>query len=788
MRVELFFSNLLKFFPYRPTTDPQRRRGFVFNAATLLPLILIGFAAPVYAQTAVVSGVISDQAGARVPNADVVLISASGSVERVRSNTHGSFSLPAPTGGAARLRIFADGFQPYEIEVESFTDPVLVTLVTLPITGQLTVSATRAETRLGDTAASVVLLDRQRIRDTAAVSLDDTLRQIPGFSLFRRSGSRVANPTAQGVSLRATGASGASRAIVLVDGVPLNDPFGGWVYWNRVPREAIERVEVLRGGSSSLYGSAALGGIVNIFTREEPIDPAISLSVSAGGQSTIDSSVYAGAKYGQWSGSVAGSGFATDGYILVDPRERGVVDTAASSRNTALIFTVGRSFNDQDRIFARATTFGESRHNGTPRQINRTHFRTVAAGGAFARPDMGAFSVRVFGGTQVFDQTFTSVNAPRTAETLTRLQRSPSQHLGFSVQWSRTAGSRQALAAGIEGRAIRGSSDEIAYTAGNPTSLIGAGGRERDLGFFIQDVVQITPQFSITAGGRFDRWRNFAAQTATSPLVANGVNTLTRFPDRSEHSFSPQLTVLYKVSERVSLNASITRAFRAPTLNELYRSFRVGNVLTLANENLRAEKLTGGEAGMRLDAWTGKLFFRGNLFWTEVSRPVSNVTLTTAPNLITRQRQNLGRTRSAGLELDGEVRLNPFWTISGGYLFAAATVREFPANRMLEGLWIPQVARHQVTFQVRFSKASLFTASAQGRFNGRLFDDDQNLFSLERFFTLDAILSRRVSHRLELFVAGENLTDQRYSVGRTPIRTLAPPLFVRAGFRLTLGK
>lgn len=787
MRLELFFPKLLKFFRDRPTTDPRRRLAFVFSTSVFLPLLMIGFAASASAQAPVISGFISDQSGARVAKADVSLTSAGGSVERVRSDADGSFALPAPSGGTARLRISADGFKTFEVVLENFADPVLVMLIPLPITGQVTVSATRAETRIGDTAASVVVLDRQRIRDTAAVSLDDTLRQIPGFSLFRRTGSRVANPTSQGVSLRATGASGASRAVVLENGIPLNDPFGGWVYWNRVPREAIERVEVLRGGASSLYGSAALGGIVNLFTREPPVAPTLSLSVSGGSQATFDSSIYAGARFGPWSGSVAASGFATDGYILVDPLERGLIDTAASSRNAGLEFTVSRSFNDQDRVFARATTFGESRRNGTPLQINRTHFRTFAAGGEISRSNAGAFSVRIFGGTQVFDQTFASVNASRTTETLTRLQSSPSQHLGFSVQWSRAAGSRQALVAGIEGRSIRGSSDEIGYTAGNPTSLIGAGGREHDLGFFIQDVVQITPRFSLTAGGRFDRWGNFAAQTATRPLIANGANLLTRFPDRSEHAFSPQLAVLYKVSERVSLNASITRAFRAPTLNELYRSFRVGNVLTLANENLRAERLTGGEAGARLDAWTGKLFLRGNVFWTEVTRPVANVTLTTTPNLITRQRQNLGRTRSAGLELDGEVRLNPFWTVSGAYLFAAATVGEFPANRTLEGLWIPQVARHQVTFQVRFSKASLFTASAQGRLNGRQFDDDQNLFSLERFFTLDAALSRRVSNRLELFVAGENLTDQRYSVGRTPVRTIAPPLFVRAGFRLTLG-
>jgi outer membrane receptor protein involved in Fe transport len=779
---------LLKFSHKRPTRGVNFRLVLLFTAIVFAVLSVNGGAVSANAQGASVTGEISDQSGARVADAEVSIIAADSSLQRTRSHADGSFTLPIPAGGAGRLRVSAAGFELFELGITSPAEPIRVVLVPSPVTGQVTVSATRTETRLGDTTASVVILDRQRIEQTGAVTLDDTLRQVPGFTLFRRSGSRTANPTAQGVSLRATGASGASRAVVLEDGVPLNDPFGGWVYWNRVPREAIDRVEVLRGGASNLYGSAALGGIVNIFTSEAPTNPQLSLSISAGSQTTIDSSLFAGARFGNWGVSFSAADFGTDGYILVDPRERGVVDTPASSRNAALEFTVTGRFGAADRVFARATTFGESRHNGTPLQINRTHLRTFATGGELARESAGAFSVRLFGGTEVFDQIFTSVNAPRTAETLTRLQRSPSQHIGFSFQWSRAVGSRQAFVAGIEGRSVRGSSDEIGYTAGNPTSLIGAGGRERDVGAFAQDVIQITPRFLLTAGARFDQWRNYDAQSATRPLIANGPNSLNRFPDRTEHAFSPQLSLLYKISERFSLNASITRAFRAPSLNELYRSFRVGNVLTLANENLRAERLTGGEAGIRFDGWSGKLFFRSNLFWTEIARPVANVTLTTTPNLITRQRQNLGRTRAAGLELDGEVRLNPFWTLSGGYLFAAATVNEFPANRSLEGLWIPQVARQQITFQIRFAKASHFTASAQGRYNGRQFEDDQNLFALEPFFTLDATISRRVSDRLELFVSGENLTNQRYSVGRTPVRTIAPPLFVRAGLRLVWGK
>ena len=123
-------------------------------------------------------------------------------------------------------------------------------IVLLPEEVGGTVTITRTESRIEETASSVVALGRNDLDVTAAATLDDRLRQVPGFSLFRRAGSRSANPTTQGVSLRGVGASGASRALVLADGIPLNDPFGGWIYWGRVPSESISQVEDLRGPSA----------------------------------------------------------------------------------------------------------------------------------------------------------------------------------------------------------------------------------------------------------------------------------------------------------------------------------------------------------------------------------------------------------------------------------------------------------------------------------------------------------------------------------------------------------
>ncbi|MCA1628239.1 MAG: TonB-dependent receptor, partial [Acidobacteria bacterium] len=657
---------------------------------------------------------------------------------------------------------------------------------------QVTVTATRTETRLGETAASVAVLSDEALSNTAALTLDDALRQVAGFQLFRRSSSRNANPTTQGVSLRGVGASGASRSLVLLDGLPLNDPFGGWVYWSRVPRASVSRIEVLRGGASSLYGSAALGGVINILARQTNV-PTLALTAAYGNQSAHDVSIFAGGRRGSWDASIAAESFSTDGYRIVDERERGLVDTPAGSRHATVDLSVGRRFSRQGaqvgRVFLRGLLFGEARTNGTPLQTNRTHLRQLSAGADWETKRAGAFTLRAYGGTQVFDQNFSAISADRSRETLTRVQRVPSQSFGLTSQWSRAFGARHTLVAGAEAREVRGASDEIVFVAGRPSSLVGAGGRERTISAYLEDIIRVTPRLIVNAVARVDTWRNYAAQQTTRPVAPLAATTsVTRFPDRAETAFSPQLSALYQATDALSFNVSAYRAFRQPTLNELYRSFRVGDVLTFANEKLQAERLTGGEAGASLSTSDRRFNTRATFFWTEITRPVANVTLRITPTLITRQRQNLGRTRSRGVELEAEARLNNDWTLSGGYQLVDATVVSFPASRALEGLQLPQVARHQFTFQLRyFNPSRRWSLATQGRAAGAQFDDDQNRFRLARFSTLDFFAARRVVRHLEVFAAVENVFDRHYAVGRTPVTTIGPPRLARIGVRLRFG-
>jgi outer membrane receptor protein involved in Fe transport len=664
--------------------------------------------------------------------------------------------------------------------------PVEIVLVPEAIIDRVTVTATRTQTRLSDGAATTVVITADDLANTSALTVDDALRQVPGFSLFRRSGSRTANPTTQGVSLRGVGASGASRALVLHDGVPLTDPFGGWIYWGRVPRESIEQIEVVRGGESHLYGTDALGGVINFIPRNT--EPAtLSLEASYGNQTTPSTSLFAAGSKGNWSGALSAQVFHTDGYVLVDEDQRGRVDTAAGAEHSTIDLYVSRQVRESGRLFARGSVFGEARENGTPVQQNRTHIRQLAAGLEHSNSSVGSVAIRFYGGAQVFDQDFSAIAADRNSETITRSQRVPAQQFGLTSQWSRSLGSRHTLVAGVEAREVRGASNELVFVSGSLSSAVGAGGRERTFGIYGEDVIRLSPRWLATIGTRVDRWRNYDALSTSRPLAQPGPVAVTEFGERTESAFSPHLSLTHRLTDNVSLQASGYRAFRAPTLNELYRSFRVGNIFTLANADLRAERLTGAEAGATLIALNRRLTLRGNYFWSETTRPVANVTLAVAPALITRQRQNLGRTGSQGVDIDVSAQIGPRLLFTGGYEFVDASVIEFPANRTLEGLRIPQVPRHQLTFQARYSSPSRLSVGIQGRVVGTQFDDDQNQFALDRFFTLDALVSHPVARGVDLFAAFENLFDQDYAIGRTPVRTAGPPFLARFGIRLHFG-
>lgn len=733
-----------------------------------------------------VAGTVRDSSGAAIANAEVALTTAQFHASTITGG-NGRFTFAAIPDDHGAVRVSASGFAPAQQDWSATGGQaeIDITLNPAPATEEIIVSATRSPMKLADVPGSVVQLAPEEIAANPGLTLDDMLRQVPGFALFRRSSSRVSNPTSQGVSLRGLGASGPSRALVLEDGVPIVDPFGGWVYWDRIPRTELSSVEVFRGGASNLYGSDALGGVVQFLTQT-PEAPAMSMDLSYGTENTPDLSVWAGTAKGRWDLGGAADLSRTDGYILVPSWQRGAVDAAANSEHATVDGSLGYHFSQSGRAFLRGTFFEEQRHNGTPIQANSTGTGFGVAGVNTGIGDHDWLSARVYGQAQGYDQTFSAIAGTRMTEALTDIQHVPSQQVGGAAQWNHVF-RNHTLIAGVDSQEVMGASDEQLFssTTGFHFANNIAGGRQRSTGIFGEDIIRIGSKWTIVAGARWDDWSNLdgsSVRISTSTGLAAGTN----FPDRKQTAFNPRLSILRAVHEHASIFVSGYRAFRAPTLNELYRSFRQGPVTTQANAFLRAERSSGAEAGTRLTAFDNKLEARATAFWTDIVDPVTNVTLDPA----TRQRQNLGRTRSLGTELDAVFHLTSSLQISGGYQYTHATVAESVPT--LIGLNVPEVPRHQFSWEARYWNPTRLLLSVQGRYSSLQYDDDLNSLPLKAYYVMDLFLGRALGHGVTAYVAAENVLNQRYLVTllpptppqSQPLRNLGPPILARVGVRV----
>src|SRR5687768_12577283 len=279
-----------------------------------------------------ITGVVLDPSGSAVPDAVVRLEVGGAVIHEMQTATDGRFAFPADVGRPARVTVTAAGFAPATVDVADSAGELRISLEPAPFFEAVHVTSSRTDVPRADPTVTVTVIPASELLSAAAVSIDDALKMVPGFTLFRRTSSRVSNPTAQGVSLRGLGGTGASRSLVLANGIPLNDAFGGWVYWDKVPQAAIDRIEVQRGSGTDLYGADAVGGVVQILTVR-PGRPLGRALFEAGNMGTGRVSLFGGGRTQGWIYSGAGQWFTTDGYVPVaeeqDPglAPRGAVDT-----------------------------------------------------------------------------------------------------------------------------------------------------------------------------------------------------------------------------------------------------------------------------------------------------------------------------------------------------------------------------------------------------------------------------------------------------------------------------
>jgi len=680
-------------------------------------------------------------------------------------------------GLLAALLLGAGAAAAEEAEPPTRLDPVVVT-------------PGRMEQRASDSPASVTVITREDIEQSASRTIDDLLRQVPGFSLFRRTSSVVGHPTTQGVSLRGIGPSGTSRALVLLDGVPINDPFGGWVYWNRVPLLGLEQIEVVRGGGSSVWGNYALGGVIHLLSR--PVtERGGAFEASYGSRDTANLDLLLNEVHGPFRLSVEGNHFTTDGYKVVLPSRRGTIDVNADSEHETFNGRLEWVVSPDVSFFLRGNYYDEDRGNGTPLQVNDTSAGDLVAGGRVRTSDGSTWTFNIYGQDQAFRSTFSRQADDRNSEILVLDQTVPAAAAGGgALQWSRLFGSHLVLA-GADVRWVEGETDENVFSG--VTGIFQrrrvAGGEQLITGAFLQDVFTPVPQWELIGGLRADYWLTYNASRRDT--LASGVLLRKDFDDSDQLAVSPRLAALWRATPATDLRASVYQGFRAPTLNELYRVFRVRNDVTAANEKLRPERLTGGELSVH-QRW-GPLDARVTGFWNDVEHLIANVTLSTphpdcgAGVTTCRQRQNLDLGRIRGVETELELRPARAWRLVASHLYTDARVVEASQQRSLEGKRLAQVPEHTYTLGGRYQNPAWVNASATARFVGRQFEDDLNTLPLGSFVVVDLTLSRPFAKWGEAFVGVENLLDETYATGRTSegVVSIGAPRLIHGGIRLS---
>ncbi|MFI5177606.1 MAG: TonB-dependent receptor domain-containing protein [Vicinamibacterales bacterium] len=687
--------------------------------------------------------------GAPIAGAHVVVVSVANGPSAV-ADASGKFTL-ADVSLPAELEVSARGFETARRTVT--VGSIDVVLAPAVVTESVVVTADR-QPSWRDPETGTTVLSKSDLDQIPSVTTDEALRAVSGFSLFRRSSSRSANPTTHGVTLRGLSASGSSRGLVLLEGVPLNDGFGGWVTWTRVPPDAIARLDVDRGAEGEAVGSDALGGVVRIVApRGDHLSTVVGAEAGSVGVGAVDASV--GGRIGRSDAFGAVSWFHTDGTIPVAPESRGPIDQPARA-NWANAF--GRlQFGDGSRRLT-ITGWGGSddRGNGTVQQVNRMSGGT-GAGAVEAAGAKTTFAARLSVSPNRFYQTFTTVNAARTSEVLTSAQTTDGTTTRAVVEVGRGIPAGHLLASFAIAHA-RVDFEDARPTTTNTQSL-------RDDSDAIALQAGIAPAARLTvAGGLRHEWR-------AAPTTSDGYDQAT----------VGRASAALELGRSAFLRGSVASSHRWPTLNELVRNFQVGNVLTRANPTLRPERAQSADVAIGISGARWLLSTGG--FWTVVNDAIANVTLSTGA-IITRERRNAGDAHSHGLEMDGEIRPWQALRVRASGAFTDARFRG-SLEPALEGNRLPQIPKASGSLLVDLTLPHATTASVFWRGVSPQFDDDRNQFLLATANQIDLQAAGRLA-QFRWLVVLENAFDNRIEVGKTPLVTVAPGRAVRVGLTWSL--
>ncbi len=660
-----------------------------------------------------------------------------------------------------------------------------------------TITATRTARTIRELPASVVVLQPVDRVETAAKSVSDFLRVIPGYSTKDYQSSTVTSPANTAPSLRGLGGASASRTLVLLDGIPMNEPFAGWVYWPRVPLGLVRQVEVVRGGSAGAWGDRAMGGVINLITIE-PRETALSVKASAGSYGAMHTSVLGTVRQNRFGLLFAGDHTGMDGWPNVQESIRGPIDKEVNSRANVLFAKGVYDVTPLIQVHLTGNYMKDRRQNGSALKRNRSRVSDVRSGLRWVTGDGSAINASVYGSHTGLATRSSSDALDRQSETPNINQFDvPSDAIGGQLQWSRTAFGLHQLSAGADASSVKGEvNEDLSYsrTTSAFTRRRHVAGQQRLLGFYVSDAVTLGESTRLFGTLRRDSWRNDDASRVIRNLTDGSLVLDTSYVATEDSQLSYSFGVQQRAGRLLSFRGSVYQSFRAPTLNELYKPFASsGNVLTEANASLRPETLKGVDIGVDFSP-SAALGARLTAFWNTVHNPVQEITIGfagSAPRLIApcgqiaaggacRQRQNLEAFYTHGIETEVEAYPHRFWALRGSYTWNPTEITKASMQPQLVGKAARGNSRHQYSASVAYSNSALANVSLTTRFVGRRFDDDVNSLVLESFYVTDARVSRQLTSKATLFASGENIFNRDYPISRAAsglVRVGSPRLF-----------
>jgi|CXWL01.1.fsa_nt_gi outer membrane receptor protein involved in Fe transport len=644
----------------------------------------------------------------------------------------------------------------------------------------------------GDIAYDIVTIDRERLTGSASNRVEDALRDVAGLQQFRRTDSRSANATSQGATLRGLGGNASSRALLVLDGVPQSDPFGGWVTWPAFQTIRLGQVRVTRGGGSGAYGSGALSGTIELSSVVPGQVEGLNADIAYGSRESTEANAFLGGRLANGFGFISASYARGDGFVPIVTSQRGPADISAPYEQTSLAARGIISISDDTELQASGLAFNDRRTRGTILSGNGgtgadASIRLVHTGN-------WAWQALTYLQLRKFQSRFVSVNATRTTVTQTVDQFNvPSTGIGARFEVRPPLGEGFELRLGADWRRTSGETRELfTYVGGLPTRMREAGGNSDTLGAFAE-LSAALGALTLTGGGRIDRWNIRDGHLIEHTLATGAFIRNDQPADR--HGWEPTGRVGFAYGAgAVTLRAAAYLGWRLPTLNELYRPFRVGADATAANPALKTERMRGIEAGIDWKP-ADNASLRATIFSNRLTNAIANVTLGSGPGTFPgvgfvaaggafRQRRNLDAIRSNGVELDGRIKSGD-WRLAASYAYADAKVRSGGVAVGLDGLRPAQVPKHlaSATLGWRWLSATARYVSAQ-------FEDDGNLRGLGDAATLDAVASIPIGHRLTLALRGENVTNTRVEAALSGAGVVerATPRTLWVGLKLGGGK